>query len=132
MPTPRSALSTSVVDGNIYAIGGGWDSNQNVSTVEAYDRVTDTWMRKADLQPRDMACLPVWSMGRYTLLGDGTAIGHSRLSKRTKRPLTDGMLDIKKRVFNWTQAVFQKESSYNDKIIIPYSPQKFIISISVA
>ncbi len=43
MPTPRAGLSTSVVDGKIYAIGGTvgypWPG---LSTVEAYDPTTDT------------------------------------------------------------------------------------------
>ena len=50
MPTARNWLSTSVVDGKIYAIGGmtvyrGTD----LATVEVYDPVTDTWTQKADM-----------------------------------------------------------------------------------
>ncbi|MCH8118188.1 MAG: hypothetical protein IIC00_00500 [Planctomycetes bacterium] len=50
MPTARNWLSTSVVDGKIYAIGGmtvyrGTD----LATVEVYDPVTDTWTPKADM-----------------------------------------------------------------------------------
>jgi len=48
MPTPRCGLSTSVVDGKIYAIGGR-AGGQFYSTVEEYDPVTDTWTRKADM-----------------------------------------------------------------------------------
>ncbi|HGJ65244.1 TPA: hypothetical protein ENS27_07620 [bacterium] len=46
MPTARGGLSTSVVNGKIYAIGGGHFDGDNwsyVSTVEIYDPVTDTW-----------------------------------------------------------------------------------------
>ena len=48
MPTRRCRLTTSVVDGKIYAIGGklGGDS---VSAVEVYDPATDKWTRKADM-----------------------------------------------------------------------------------
>ena len=47
MPTRRQELSTSAVNGIIYAIGGWFSSNR--STVEAYDPVTDTWTKKADM-----------------------------------------------------------------------------------
>ena len=45
MPTGRMYLSTSVIDGKIYAIGGLGGEN----VVEMYDPVTDTWTRKADM-----------------------------------------------------------------------------------
>jgi N-acetylneuraminic acid mutarotase len=47
MPTPRHGLSTSVLDGKIYAISG-FDGT-NMTTVEAYDPASDTWTKKADL-----------------------------------------------------------------------------------
>lgn len=51
MPTPRSHLSTSAVNGKIYAIGGGEGGVDRaaLSTVEAYDPQTDKWTRKADM-----------------------------------------------------------------------------------
>jgi len=48
MPTARSALSTSVVDGKIYALGGS-TYRTGLSTVEAYDPATDTWTTKAPM-----------------------------------------------------------------------------------
>ncbi len=48
MPTRRCRLTTSVVDGKIYAIGGKRGSD-GVSAVEVYDPVTDKWTRKADM-----------------------------------------------------------------------------------
>lgn len=68
MPTPRSSVSVSVVDRKIYAIGGTtlkrfeidvlingefrkvkqWEVKE-LSTVEMYDPVTDTWTQKADM-----------------------------------------------------------------------------------
>ncbi len=50
-PTPRFALSTCVVDGRIYAIGGLFDlaASRVYRTVEMYDPATDTWTRKADM-----------------------------------------------------------------------------------
>jgi len=47
MPTARWGLSTCVVNGKIYAIGG---EAQNIfSTVEEYNPKTDTWTKKADM-----------------------------------------------------------------------------------
>jgi len=48
MPTARRLLSTSVVDGKIYAIGGHREGTF-LLTVEEYDPVTDTWTKKADM-----------------------------------------------------------------------------------
>jgi N-acetylneuraminic acid mutarotase len=48
MPTGRCGLSSSVVDGKIYTIGGRI-GNTPVNTVEEYDLATDTWMKKADM-----------------------------------------------------------------------------------
>ena len=49
MPTGRNGLSTAVVEGKIYAIGG-WDGSQILSTVETYDPVTGTWTKRADMR----------------------------------------------------------------------------------
>jgi N-acetylneuraminic acid mutarotase len=50
MPTPRMVLSTSVVDGIIYAIGGTRDFHQPAyATVEAYNPETDAWTTKAPM-----------------------------------------------------------------------------------
>jgi len=50
MPTPRFGLTTSVVDGKIYAIGGGKTPyGKYLSTLEVYDPTTDTWTTKADM-----------------------------------------------------------------------------------
>ncbi|MHC4595708.1 MAG: Kelch repeat-containing protein [Planctomycetota bacterium] len=54
MPTARGYLSTSAVNGKIYAIGGGLRlvRTYGLSTVEEYDPVTDTWITKADMPTR--------------------------------------------------------------------------------
>lgn len=50
MPTARSGCSTSVVDGKIYAIGGGRSmTGPYLSTMEAYDPATDSWAPKANM-----------------------------------------------------------------------------------
>jgi N-acetylneuraminic acid mutarotase len=49
-PTARMSLSTSVVDGIIYAIGGSLDVHQPAyETVEAYDPKIDAWTTKAPM-----------------------------------------------------------------------------------
>ena len=70
MPTARSGVSVSVVDGKIYAIGGtkiktiqvprGFNSeSEELATVEMYDPVTDTWTQKADMPTpkKTMTCV---------------------------------------------------------------------------
>lgn len=48
-PTSRMNVSSAVVDGKIYVIGGR-DSNGNLTTaVEVYDPVTDSWATRASL-----------------------------------------------------------------------------------
>lgn len=41
--TPRQGLSSSVVDGNIYAIGGQDSTFKSMNTLEKYDPMTNTW-----------------------------------------------------------------------------------------
>ena len=48
MPAARAFFSTSVVNGKIYAIGGG-TLDVDLATVEEYDPAKDTWMKKADM-----------------------------------------------------------------------------------
>ena len=47
MPTARYVLTSSVVNGKIYAIGG--DADYRASVVEAYDPLTNTWASKANM-----------------------------------------------------------------------------------
>jgi len=54
IPTKKWGLSTSVVNGEIYAIGGCIDPTSAnifhaISTVEVYNPVTDKWIKKADM-----------------------------------------------------------------------------------
>jgi len=50
MPTARLGLTTAVVNGKIYAIGGYARANSPaMKTVEEYDPATDTWTAKADM-----------------------------------------------------------------------------------
>lgn len=50
MPTPRMWLSTAVVNGKIYAIGGlDRYLGKVLRTVEVYDPVSDSWAKQADM-----------------------------------------------------------------------------------
>jgi N-acetylneuraminic acid mutarotase len=49
MSAARSFLSTVVVNGTLYTIGGGLDLNTAIPVVEAYDVATNSWTRKADM-----------------------------------------------------------------------------------
>jgi RNA polymerase sigma factor (sigma-70 family) len=73
MPTGRDNLSTSVVNGKIYAIGGRSNDAQGnevfIKTVEEYDPVKDTWMKKADMPTAR------WKLATCVLDGKIYAIG---------------------------------------------------------
>ncbi len=49
MPTARSEVTSAVLDGKIYVIGGFQVSGSNTSAVEAYDPATDSWEQAAPL-----------------------------------------------------------------------------------
>jgi len=49
MPTARFGLTSSVVNGKIYAIGGATGPGADVRTVEEYDPATDSWTKKANM-----------------------------------------------------------------------------------
>jgi N-acetylneuraminic acid mutarotase len=49
MPTARNLLSTCVVDGKLYTIGGSLSPTTSTLIVEVYDPATNSWTKKADL-----------------------------------------------------------------------------------
>jgi len=49
MPTARFGPATSVVDGKVYAIGGGVGVGDMVRSVQEYNPATDSWVEKADM-----------------------------------------------------------------------------------
>jgi hypothetical protein len=49
MPTARFGLTSSVVDGKIYAVGGATGPGTDLRTIEEYNPTTDSWMKKADM-----------------------------------------------------------------------------------
>jgi N-acetylneuraminic acid mutarotase len=74
MPTARTGLTVSVVDGKIYAIGGcNPDGGQSLGKVEVYDPVTDTWTTKTPMPtPRRLHCAAVVNGIIYVIGSDAT------------------------------------------------------------
>ena len=69
MPTARMYLSTSVVNGKIYAIGGASKIEVGISAVEEYDPTTDAWTEKSPMPT------PRWGFATSTVNGKIYAIG---------------------------------------------------------
>jgi N-acetylneuraminic acid mutarotase len=75
MSTARSLLAACVVDGKVYAIGGGRPSAVLYSAVEQYDPATDTWTSKTDMPtPRTTFGLSVVN-GKIYAIGGGASGG---------------------------------------------------------
>jgi N-acetylneuraminic acid mutarotase len=49
MPTPRYGVAAATVNDRIYIIGGTQQQGEDLSTVEAYDPLTDTWTSLAPM-----------------------------------------------------------------------------------
>jgi N-acetylneuraminic acid mutarotase len=80
MPTARGALSVTVHDGKLYAIGG-YDRKANSAAVEVYDPVRNLWAARAPLPtPRD-------HLATATVAGKVYAIG-GRLNGDYRRNLS--------------------------------------------
>jgi hypothetical protein len=72
MPTERNFLSTAVVDGKIYAIGGALASKAMLSTVEVYDPATDTWTTKTPMPTARIGHTSTVVDGKIYVIGGGT------------------------------------------------------------
>jgi N-acetylneuraminic acid mutarotase len=89
MPTARAGVSTSVLDGKIYAIGGAESPAVYLSTVEVYDPATDTWTRKTDM-PTARACAAVGVVNGKICVAGGV-IGYAATTSAMEEydPATD-------------------------------------------
>jgi RNA polymerase sigma factor (sigma-70 family) len=75
MPSPRADLSSSVVNGIIYAFGGTSfppGNQEGLSTVEAYDTATDTWEVKADMPTARTELSTIAVDGKIYAIGGAT------------------------------------------------------------
>ena len=75
MPTARSFFGVAVVDGIIYAVGGG-DASGNLATVEAYNPATNTWTTRAPM-PSGRSLLAVAAIDKIIYAIGGNAGGYS-------------------------------------------------------
>jgi len=74
MPTARTSLGTAVVNGKIFAIGGG-NHDGSLNTSEMYDPAKDTWATKASMPtPRASFGIAVCQNKIYCI-GDSTSDG---------------------------------------------------------
>ena len=83
MPTGRWELSTCVVDGKIYAIGGAGPVYQALRTVEEYDPATDTWTTKSEMPTARQGLSTSVANGKIYAIGGGVASSSSYTSVKT-------------------------------------------------
>ncbi len=83
MPTVRWELSTSVVDGKIYAIGGAGPVYQALRTVEEYDPATDTWTTKSEMPTARQGLSTSVVNGKIYAIGGGAASSTAYTSVKT-------------------------------------------------
>jgi N-acetylneuraminic acid mutarotase len=90
MPTARFSLTTSVVDGRIYAIGGGKTPyGAYLSTVEEYDPATDTWTTKADMPTARSGHAASVVNGKIYIIGGSPSAETSIATVEVYDPVTD-------------------------------------------
>ncbi len=77
MPTGRWELSTCVVDGKIYAIGGAGPVYQALRTVEEYDPATDTWTTKSEMPTARQGLSTSVVNGKIYAIGGGAGSSSS-------------------------------------------------------
>lgn len=77
MPTRRWELSTCVVDGKIYAIGGAGPVYQALHSVEVYDPATDTWTAKSEMPTARQGLSTSVVNGKIYAIGGGASSSSS-------------------------------------------------------
>lgn len=69
MPTPRAGLTTSVVNGKIYAIGGGQQRLASLSTVEQFDPIRNKWISLPDMLSKRIGLSSCAINGKIYVIG---------------------------------------------------------------
>jgi N-acetylneuraminic acid mutarotase len=111
MSTTRYLLSTSVVDGKIYAIGGAG----GLTRVDEYNPVTDTWTNKADMSTEMYSASTCVVNGMIYVMG-GESIGGEPVSMvQVYDPTTDTWAEQTELP---TQRVWFSTSVVDDKIYV--------------
>ena len=67
MPTARYLMAATVIDGNIYVIGG-WNMDY-LKTVEMYDPIRDAWLPKADISQKNLGVAAAAVNGKIYAIG---------------------------------------------------------------
>jgi N-acetylneuraminic acid mutarotase len=90
MPTARIDLSTGVVNGKIYAIGGASSlTGTYYATVEEYDPATDTWTRKTDMPTARNGLAAAVTQDRIYVVGGEPSAQASLAALEEYDPATD-------------------------------------------
>lgn len=77
MPTPRWALSSSVISGKIYVIGGFDNNQRGTNIVEVYDPIANTWIQKSNMPTaRGMHSISITDGKIYAIGGGPSAVGN--------------------------------------------------------
>ncbi|MDO8413049.1 MAG: kelch repeat-containing protein [Gallionellaceae bacterium] len=89
MPTARFAMAAGIVNGTLYAVGG-FNSSGALTTMEAYDPVTNTWTPKASMStPRYLFAVEVVNSMVYAVGGDRTYPGGTLATVEAYDPMTN-------------------------------------------
>jgi len=90
MPTARLGLTTSTVNGKIYAIGGGATIDGTAfRIVEEYDPATDSWTRKADMPTQRYFHSACVVNGKVYIIGGAVATKVTTSTVEEYDPATD-------------------------------------------
>jgi N-acetylneuraminic acid mutarotase len=90
MTTARNVLSTCVVDGKLYAIGGALNQTTSSRAVAEYDPATNKWTQRANLPETTCGLSTSVIDGKiYTIGGATSAVGVARSSVYVYDPETD-------------------------------------------
>ena len=75
MPTGREHLAAVAAEGKLYVIGGRYDQDKNLPTVEIYDPQTDTWVRGPDMLSATSGLTAAYLDGRIHVTGGEDLFG---------------------------------------------------------
>jgi len=89
MPTARSGLATSVVEGRVYAIGGARVYGSNLRNVEEYNPATDSWVEKAEIPTARSFHSTSAVNGKIYAIGGTTSSGRGIDTVEEYDPATD-------------------------------------------
>jgi N-acetylneuraminic acid mutarotase len=124
MPTASNLLSTCVINGKLYAIGGGLSVTTSSWAVEEYDPATDKWTKRANLPEATCGLSTSAIDGKIYAIGGATsAVGAARSSVYVYDPVTDNWM---RKIDMPTARAYLSASLVNGKIyVIGGAPSAF-------